>query len=153
MAVRNITNRFLNENKRYTEAVVVTVPSVLKQGGGRSQALPEYVQVADALTAGVIEKDTLVTKAYLIVDEEFPTGTVATKATITIGGTTYFTGVDVDATGVTVSSEVDNLFATGGDVVVTLAGADSATGDITTGKLRVVVDTIHPDLKNGQYAN
>lgn len=147
MATVNISNLFLNENKRYREDIVVTVPAVLNQGGGRSNATPTYVQGGDALTASVIEADTIVQKAYLIVDEAFPTDAVAA---VTIGGAGYFADVDLTATGLVVSTNVDDLYTAGGDVVVTITGI---TGSITTGKLRVVVAAEHPSLNNGQYAN
>lgn len=149
MATVNISNLFLNDNKRYREDVVVTVPAILNQGGGRANAAPTYAQYGDALTASVIEADTIVQKAYVIVDEAFATNAVAG---ITIGGTAFFTDLDVTSTGLSVSTEVDDLFANGGDVVVTLSGT-GLSGNVTTGKLRVVVATEHPSIKNGQYAN
>jgi hypothetical protein len=143
----NITNRFLNENKRYSENVVVTVPSIITNGGGRSQAQPMYLQGGDTLTASVLEQDTIVAKAYLIVDEVFPVGALGL---VTIGGVTVHTGIDLTATGMTVSVTEDTYLPNGGDVVVTVSGI---TGDVTTGKLRVVLATEHPKLNNGQYAN
>jgi len=44
MAIQNITELFNNQQKRYAEAVVVTIPSILKAGGGRSQAEPRLSQ-------------------------------------------------------------------------------------------------------------
>ena len=146
MANLNIKNLFLNENKRYREDVVVTLPAILNEGGGRTNATPTYVQGGDTHTAGVIEADTIVQKAYVIVDEAF---VATTTATITIGGTTFFAAVDAATTGLLVSATVDALFTAKGDVVITMSG----TGDLTVGKLRVVIATEHPSLKNGQYAN
>ncbi len=147
MATVNVTNLYLNENKRYREDVVVTLPAVLKSGGGRSQADPVYVQGGDALTAAVIEADTIVQKAYLIVDEAFPTGAVLD---VDIAGTAMFTSADLTATGLVVSTGEDNYFAKKQTVTSTISGV---TGDITTGKARIVLATEHPSLNNGQYAN
>ena len=147
MATINITNRFLNENKRYTEAVVVTVPAILNEGGGRTQAQPTYLQGGDSMTAQVIEADTLITKAYLRVIEPFPAGALIA---VDIAGSTMFTSIDGTATGVTVSSIEDLYLANTQTVTVVVTGI---TGDITTGKLAVVLDTIHASLNNGQYAN
>ena len=143
----NITNRFMNENKRYAEAVVVTVPAILSQGGGRSQAQPVYVQGADVLSANVIEHDTIIKKVYLNIQEAFPAGATVTA---TINGVDYFAAVDGTATGLTTSVEVDNHVDVPTSVDVTIGGI---VGDVTTGKAVVVVDAIHPGLKNGQYAN
>ena len=143
----NITNKFLNDNKRYSEAVVVTVPSILTQGGGRSNADPIYIQGGEALTAQVVEADTIITKAYLIIDEAFPASAVIN---VDIAGTQYFVAADGTTTGMVVSTEEDNYLANSQTVTVSVAGI---TGDVTTGKARLVLATVHPTLKNGQYAN
>ncbi len=147
MATVNVTNLFLNENKRYREDVVVTIPSVLKAGGGRSQADPQYIQGGDSLTAQVVEADTIIQKAYLLVDEAFPAGALIA---VDIAGTTVFTGVDGTATGLVVSTTEDLYLAQKQTVTVVVTGI---TGDVTTGKARVVLATEHPSLNNGQYAN
>ncbi len=147
MATVNVTNMFENENKRYAEAVVVTLPSVLKSGGGRSQADPIYIQGGDALTAAVVETDTLVKKAYINVIEAFPAGAIVS---VDIAGTAFFSGVDLTATGITVSAFEDQYFAKKQTITTTVTGV---TGDVLTGKLEIILDTIHPSLNNGQYAN
>ncbi len=147
MAIVNITNRFLNENKRYREDVVVTLPAVLNSGGGRSQAEPQYMQGSDDHIANVIEKDTIVQKAYIIVDEVFPAGALLA---VDVAGTAVFTDVDLTATGLTVSATEDLYVPNKENVEAVITGI---VGDITTGKARVVLATEHPDLKNGQYAN
>jgi len=147
MATINVTNRFMNENKRYTEAVVMTVPSVLQEGGGRSQAQPVYLQGGDSVTAQVIEADTLITKAYLNITEAFPAGALVA---VDIAGSTMFTSIDATATGITVSTTEDLHLVNSQTITVVVTGI---TGDVLTGKLNVIVDTIHASLKNGQYAN
>lgn len=147
MATVNITNRFLNENKRYAEAVVVTVPAVLNEGGGRGQADPTYYQGGDSVAAAVIEADTLIKRAYIDIEEAFPAGALIA---VDIAGTNYFGNVPADASGITVSTEEDNIFRNKQTVSLTISGV---TGDITTGKARIILDCIHGSLNNGQYAN
>jgi len=147
MATINVTNLFANENKRYSEAVVVTLPSVLKAGGGRSQAQPVYIQGGDSLTAAVIEEDTLIKKAYINIVEAFPAGALIA---VDIAGTTMFTSVDGTANGIVVSTTEDLHLSKKQTVTTVVTGI---TGDVTTGKLSIILDTIHASLKNGQYAN
>jgi len=147
MATIDITAKFLNQNKRYSEAVVVTVPSVLSQGGGRSQAQPIYIQGGDALTAQVIEANTMIKHAYLIVDEAFPAGAAIN---VDIAGAQYFVAIDGTSTGMTVSTTENAWLAKNQTVTVSITGV---TGDVTTGKARVVFDVVHPELANGQFAN
>ena len=147
MATVNITARFNNQQKRYTEAVVVNIPSVLQSGGGRSQAQPIYIQGGDSLTAAVIEEDTLITKAYINIIEAFPVGALIA---VDIAGTTFFTSIDGTATGLVVSATEDLHLAKGQTVTTVVSGI---TGDVVTGKLSIILDTIHASLKNGQYAS
>jgi len=147
MATVNVTNLFLNENKRYTEAVVVTIPAVLKNGGGRSQAEPVYIQGSDTLAAQVIEPDTLITKAYLNITEAFPAGALIN---VDIAGNAYFVGADGTLNGVVVSTIEDVHMWQKQTVSITVTGI---TGDVLTGKAVLILDTIHASLNNGQYAN
>jgi len=142
----NITNRYNNQDKRYAEAVVVTLPAQLEEGGVRLSTPPVYMQGGDAYTAAVVEKDTIIKKAYLVVDEAFPANAVID---VDIAGTAYFTSAAITAPGVTVSAVEDKYFANGQTVTCTVTGI---TGDILTGVARLVFDTASPSLKNGNYA-
>lgn len=144
--MKTITNMYLNENKRYAEAVVVTLPAILNEGGGRAGSAPTYLLGGEDMVAAVIEADTIAKKVYLVVDEVLPTGITVD---VTVGGVAMFTAVAVDALGLTASIVEDSHFSAKGTVVITASG----TTNITTGKLRVIVDAIHPSLKNGQYAS
>ena len=146
MATVDITARFLNQDKRESEDIVVTLPSVLQSGGGRSQAQPVYIQGGDALTAAVVEDDSIIQKAYLIVDEAFPTGATLD---VDIAGTAMFSTVDLTATGLTVSSVEDKYFAKAQTVTSTISGI---TGDVTSGKARIVLASEHPSIANGRFA-
>lgn len=151
MATINVKNLFLNENKRYREDVVVTLPAVLNQGGGRSNATPTYMKVADVHVAEVVEADTIVQKAYLIVDEAFAANSVLAA---TVGTTAIFAGADLATAGLVVSTTVDELVTAKSSVTATVTGTGLTAGDdITVGKFRIVLATEHPSLNNGQYAN
>jgi len=138
MATVNLTNRYLNENKRYREDVVVTLPAVLNEGGGRNQSLPEYIQGSDDLIAHVVEADTIVQKAYLIVDEAFPAGALLA---VDVAGTAMFTAVDLTAVGLTASATEDLYVPNKESVEAVITGI---VGDVTTGKARIVLATEHP---------
>jgi len=143
----DITPKFLNQNKRYSEAVVVTVPAVLSQGGGRSQAQPIFIQGGEALTAQVIEANTLIKAVYLNVTEAFPAGATFN---VDIAGVQYFVATAVDVIGFTVSTEENNLLRNKQTVTMTVT---DVSGDVTTGRAEVIFDVIHSDLTNGQFTS
>jgi hypothetical protein len=144
----NVTNRFLNQDKRYTEAVVTTCPAMLDEGGQRTGTPPTYIKSGDAWTAATVEADTIVTKAYLIIDEAFPSGATLS---VDIAGDAYFSAVAADSTGIQVSTMVDQYYKSGQTVTVGITSG-TAGSNVTEGLARVVFETIHPNLKNGQYA-
>lgn len=146
MGTINITNRFNNPDKRYAEAVVMSVPAVINEGGGRTQADPVYTQFGDDMVANVIERDSVLKKVYLVVDEAF-----AATATVTvdIDGTAVFTDADAATEGLTASATEDLLVEAGAAITVTLG---TLTGDATVGSLRVVADAVSMSVKNGNYS-
>ena len=147
MATIDITSRFTNQDKREAELVVVTLPAILKAGGGRSQAQPVFIQGGDAHTASVVEDDSILTKMYVIIDEAFPTGA---EIAIDIAGTNYApTAIPADVVGMTVSSVEDKLYSNAQSVTLVINGV---TGDVTTGKARIVMAMEHPSIANGRYA-
>jgi hypothetical protein len=148
MAV-SITHDYLNQAKREEEALTVTLPSLLREGGGRAGTLPSYVQYGESYLASVVVKNSIAPKLYLVVEEAFPTGATAT---VTVGGTAAFTDLAVDATGANVSATEDVYFTTGGDVSITINHA-TETGNVNVGKLKVVVPYIPFDVKNGRYSD
>ena len=146
MATINLTNRYNNQDKRFAESVVMTIPAQLEEGGARLATPPVYVQYGDAQTAAVIEPDTIAKGYYLVIDEAFPAGTTVD---VDIAGTAIFTNVQVSSTGVTTSTVENTLYKNGQTITVTFSGS---TGDVTTGVARIVIDTVSPSLKNGNYA-
>jgi hypothetical protein len=147
MANINITGQFLNKDKREHEAIVVTVPAVIVPTSGRTNAAPQYIQANDTLTASIVPEKSIMGKAYLVIEEAFPAGTTIT---VTGYGATLFNAVVGTATGLTISTIVDKLMTTGGDVVVSILNA--TPGNILTGKVKVVIDTIPFNVKNGRYS-
>ncbi len=146
MATVNITARYVNQQKRYAESVVVTVPAMLEAGGGRTNSEPTYIQGGDAITAAVIEPNTLIKKLYVQIDEAFPAGALIN---VNIAGVDYIVGADGATTGLVVSTEEDNFLKNGQTVTTSITGV---SGDVTTGLLRIMIDTLSPNLKNGNYA-
>jgi hypothetical protein len=147
MATVNLTNRYNNQDKRFAESVVMAIPAQLEEGGARLSTPPVHAQYGDALTAAIIEPDTIIKTAYLIIDEAFPAGTTVD---VDIAGTAYFTAVDVTSEVMVVSSVQNGHFKNGQTITVVFSGG---TGNITTGVARVVLDTVSPLLKNGNYAS
>ena len=147
MAQVNITARHLNQDKRTAEAIVVTVPAIAQERGGRTLQPPMYYQFGDTLVANVLNAGTIVQKSYLIVEEPFPSGATAT---VSINGVDVFTDSTIDAKAVVVSTQEDIFVEAGATVEVTINGG---TGDIITGKLKVVSEILSTNLTNGNYAN
>jgi len=143
----SITAKFLNQDKRETEALTVTLPAVLDEGGGRNQSAPTYMQGGEDYIASVGPKESIIGKSYLVVEEAFPAGALVT---VSLGATVLFTGVAVSATGITISTVEDVLFLTGSDMTITVSGV---TGDITTGKLAVITNYVPYTVKNGRYSD
>lgn len=146
MATLNITNRYNNRDKRFAEAVVISLPSQLEEGGVRLSTPPVLAQFGDDYVASVVEPDTVVQIAYLVVDEAFA---ASSTVTVTVGTTALFTDLDITSAGLNVSAVTDELVTAGADITITPGGG---TGDIEEGALRVVLETVSMSLKNGNYA-
>ncbi len=146
-SIVNIHNRFNNPDKRYAEAVVMTCPALVTEGSPRSGSGPTYIKSGDAWTAQVIEKDSVLKKVYLIVDEAFPTGATLD---VDIAGVAYFTSAAIDSKGVTVSTIEDALAGNKQTITASITSGASGT-DVTEGKLRIMVDSVSLSVKNGNY--
>jgi len=144
----NVTPLYGNQDKRTSEAVVVTCPAMLDEGSQRVGSGPTYIKSGDAWTAAVIEADTIVKKAYLIVDEAFPSGATIS---VDIAGQSLFIDVPVDATGLTASTAEDLYFKVGQTVTVGITSGSAGT-EVQTGVARIVIDEVSPSLRNGNYA-
>ena len=149
MAYINVTPQFGNQDKRSAEAVVMTCPAMIKEGSARTGQGPEYITSGDAWTAATVEADTIVKKAYLIIDEAFPANT---KLSVDIAGTPYFVDVDGAVEGIVVSTEEDGYFKLGQTITVGVVNGTAGTS-IESGVCRVVLDEVSVSLRNGNYAN
>lgn len=143
----SITAKFLNQNKRETEALTVTLPAILDEGGGRIQAAPTYTQFGEAYVAAVAPKESILGKSYLVVEEAFE---ATATATVTINGIAIFTDAPISSTGLLASTVEDELLLVGGDVSITLG---TLSGDATVGKLKVVSNYTPYTIKNGRYSD
>jgi len=149
MAYVNVTPQFGNQDKRLAEAVVMTCPAMIKEGSARTGQGPEYIASGDAWTASTVEADTIVKKAYLIIDEAFPTDT---KLSVDIAGIAYFTDIDGAAEGVVISTEEDTYLKLGQTITVGIVKGPAGT-QVESGVCRVVLDKVSVSLRNGYYAN
>lgn len=146
----SITTQFLNQDKRETEAITVTLPAVLDAGGGRANAPAVHAQYEETYLASVAPKESIIGKSYIVVEEAF---TAATTVNVSIGGTAVFTEQLVDATGIFISATEDILLTAGGDVSINISStADALSGDVLVGKLRVVHDYIPYNQRNGRFS-
>ena len=123
----NITSRHLNQDKRTAEALVVTVPAIAQERGGRTLLPPIYYQFGEVLQATVLSPGMIIQKAYVVVEEAFP---ASTTVTVAAGGTALFTDLDVTSKGINVSTSEDEWIETGGNIEVTFGGG---TGDTPGG--------------------
>jgi len=143
----NISSKYLNQDKRETEAITVSLPAVANVGGGRTQAAVTYNQFGEEYIAYVIPGPSILKKFYLVVEEAFPASAVVA---VTVNGVAAFAATALDVTGLTTSTSEDFLATSNATVSITVTGG---TGDITTGLLRVVTDTVPYLEKNGRYGS
>jgi len=144
----SIQNRFNNQDKRYAEAIVMTCPAMYEEGGQRAGTPPKYVTSGDSYTAQIVEPGTIVKKAYLVIDEAFPTGATIS---VDVAGNTFFSDAPADAKGITVSTLEDVHLANKQTISVMIVNGTEGTV-IQEGVARVVFDTVSINLKNGNYS-
>ena len=148
MAFVSIADRWTNRQKRTSETIVVTLDHLLDEGKGSREA-PTYIMEWDGYTADVVEPGTIITGAYIIVDEEFDSGMLAS---VDIGGTAFFSDAALPASGMVVSTQGPTYFANKQTVTISVNNG-GAPAPITKGKLRVVLETLKPGLSGGAYAD
>ena len=149
MANVQITDFYLNNQKRYTESAVMTVPAKVSEGDARLGTGASFIDPADNYVAYCLPKMAVVREFYIYVREAFASGTEATITTI-VDGEAVETDLAVDGAG-----------------VLTLAAAagmpdgalfDKADGfsvsfnqTSTTGVLQVIAKYTAVDEKSGKY--
>ncbi len=87
MATVQLTDLFLNNQKRFAEGAVATFPAKLNEGNHRLGTGPEYIDPADDYNAYCIPKMSVIKEIYFFVREAFDAGTTATVTTIVDGVT------------------------------------------------------------------
>ncbi len=122
MATVQMTDLFLNNQKRFAEGAVATFPAKLNDGNYRLGTGPEYIDPADEYNAYCLPKMSIVRDFYLFTREAFDAGTVATVTTI------------VDGTA------VESTYNVTSEGNFTLATASKAGGALENGALFEVVD-------------
>ena len=148
MAYVGIADKWQNRDKREAELVVVTLDSLFKEGKGNREA-DEYITSWDGYSADVIEPDTIIQRAYCIIDEQFPSGA---ELGVDIGGTAFFAHAPgLDGSNMLISAVEDVLFKNAQTVTITVE-LPGAPQPVTQGKLRIVLEVLHPSIGNGNYA-
>jgi len=145
MAVVQVSDLFLNNQKRFTEALVATIPAKQSDGNARTGSAPEYVKGGDGYTAYCIPKNSIVSKFSLVVREAFDASTTVTVTTG--GGLTLFTDADVASVALIESSVAGTWFDETDSVILTFSQ------DVTKGVVQLVGDYLSLDEKSGKYTN
>jgi len=149
MAVQQITDFYLNNQKRFTESAVMTVPAKLNDGNARLGTGPSYIDPADNYQAYCLPKMSLVREFYIYVREAFATGTTATITTI-VDGEEIATDVAVDTVGTLLLAAPTNL--ADGALFDTQDGFDVTFNQTSvSGALQVIAKYTAVDEKSGKY--
>jgi len=144
MATVQTTDLFLNNQKRFTEAAVATVPARLSEGDHRLGTGPQFIDPADTYVSYSIPKQAIVRKFNLYVREPFESGTTVSVETIA-DGTPLFADVAVDAVSNVLSTVTDELFTTTDGFKFTF----NQTSNV--GVVQVIADYTTIDEKSGKY--
>jgi len=147
MAVQQITDFYLNNQKRFTESAVMTVPARLGGGDTRLGTGPRFIDPADTYQAYCLPKNSLVREFYVYVREAFEAGTTASVTTI-VGGEVLVTDVDVATEGLLVLS---TTIADGALFNVADGFAVSFNQSSQVGALQVIAKYTSLDETSGKY--
>jgi len=144
MAKVQVTDLFLNNQTRVTEAAVVSIPAKLSDGDFRLGTGPQFITASDTYEAYSIPAFSIVDKFSLVVREPFDAGITATVKTI-VDGEVLLTNAALDTAGNTVSAIEDALFTSVDGFSVTFSDTSSK------GVLQLVADYTSLDDKSGKY--
>ena len=149
MAVKQVTDLYLNNQKRFTESAVMTVPAKLSEGDARLGTGPQYIDPADNYQAYCLPKMSLVREFYIYVREAFASGTVATVTTI-VDGEAIVSTMAVDVAEQLLLATPSGL--PDGALFEEVDGFDvSFNQTSTTGALQVIAKYTAVDEKTGKY--
>lgn len=144
MATNDISQKYLNNQKRSTNASVATL-EILPNG--------TLITSGDSFTTCGIPKGSLVTSIYTLVDDAVNAGTTAV---MNIGNassaTAYATGVNIKTAtaGSPISATAGQYLESGDTIVLTPSWTGTAP---TAGKVRVVFEYIETKNLAGSYNN
>ncbi len=153
MATVQITDLFLNNQKRFAEGAVATFPAKLNEGNHRLGTGPSYINPADEYNAYCLPKMSVVKDIFIFVREAFAAGTEATVTTI-VDGTAIETAVAVDVAG---TFQLSTASAVGGaledGVLFDSVDGFSVSFNQTSvdGVLQVTAGYTSLDEKSGKY--
>ena len=152
MAVHQITDLFLNNQKRFTEGAVASFPAKLSEGNARLGTGPEYIVANDGYHSYSLPKNAVVRNVWAYVREAFEAGTEVEIRTI-VDSNPLVAGLDVATQGTFVL-----LADQSGEVLEFGAIFDTVDGFVAkfnqasnVGVLQVVAEYIAIDEKSGKY--
>jgi len=149
MAAVHISDFYLNNQKRFTESAVMTIPARLNDGDSRLGLGPQFISPDDNYRAYCLPKLSLVREFYIYVREPFEAGTVASVSTIRDG--------EVIVTDMAVDIAEQLLLATpanmaNGALFETADGFDVSFNQTSSvGALQVIAKYTAIDDKSGKY--
>lgn len=153
MAIVQITDYFLNNQKRFSEGAVSTFKAKLDDGNQRLGTGPSYIDPADDYQAYSIPRMSVVPHIYLYVREAFAAGTTVTITTI-VDGTVIDTAFALDTVGVfALSSASDTGGALEKGALFNVTDGFNAKFNQTSvdGVVQVIAGYTSVDDKSGKY--
>jgi len=152
MAVHQITDLFLNNQKRFTEGAVATYPAKLDEGNARLGTGPQYIIANDGYHSYSIPKNAVVRNVWAYVREAFDSGTDVEIRTI-VDSTPLVAGLSVDTQGtfVLLADQAGEALEFGAffDKVDGFVAKFSQTSQ--NGVLQIIAEYIAVDEKSGKY--
>ncbi len=153
MATVQITDLYLNNQKRFAEGAVATFPAKLNEGNHRLGTGPSYINPADEYNAYCLPKMSAVKDIFIFVREAFAAGTTATVTTI-VDGTVIETDLAMDVVDtfkLSTASDTGGALV-GGALFNTVDGFSVAFNQTSVdGVLQVIAGYTSLDEKSGKY--
>ena len=152
MAVHQITDLFLNNQKRFVEGAVATFPAKLSEGDHRLGTGPIFIVANDGYHSYSIPKNAVIRNVWAYVREPFDAGTEVEIRTI-VGSTPLVAGLSVDTQGTFAlladqAGEALEFGALFDEVDGFVAKFNQASNE---GVLQVIAEYIAIDEKSGKY--
>ena len=146
MATVNLSAYWENNLRRVSQVGVAEFNAVVSTSGDRLDNGDVTAVAADDYIVYCIPTDSIVPKIYFIVDEAFGAAITGHISTI-VDDTSLVAALDLNTVGASVSAVVDTYFDAVDGIKLELSG------DVTVGKLRVVVEYISAKTNEGIYVD